>query len=261
MGRWSAAGVAVCAALGACTLDFSNLSGGDAGVDGGWVTSILLPLYIYPSTGAWAPVIDGRRSHPDVPVVAIINPDNGPGRGVDPNYVAGLATLSAAGVRLIGYVDTGYGIRDAGVIVAEVREWQKYTGVDGIFFDRVSNSPSAFDDYRELAGSAADAGYRFLVQNPGAVTTVDYAGLFDVSVVFEGSGYPASASLSVARVGLSRSKFGSLSYGVPFDREAVAALKSQVGHLYVTDDDGGTNGMPWGTFPSYYPELLNSLAP
>ena len=54
-------------------------------------------------------------------IVAIVNPDSGPGGG-PPNddYAHGLADLRAGGVGLLGYVATGYGARSAAAVKASV---------------------------------------------------------------------------------------------------------------------------------------------
>lgn len=45
----------------------------------GAATDILLPLYIYPSSGVWDPVYDAISDNPDVTFRVIVNPDSGPG--------------------------------------------------------------------------------------------------------------------------------------------------------------------------------------
>jgi hypothetical protein len=56
--------------------------GGTATLDAGR-SGLLVPLYIYPSTGAWAPLLAAARSHSAVPVLAIVNPSSGPGTSLD----------------------------------------------------------------------------------------------------------------------------------------------------------------------------------
>ena len=42
-------------------------------------TSVLLPLYVYPSPGVWNPVFDAITAHPNVLFYVVVNPDSGPG--------------------------------------------------------------------------------------------------------------------------------------------------------------------------------------
>src|SRR5215510_14169449 len=77
----------------------------DAAAD---VTGIMIPLYTYPTDGTWAAVIQARAAHPKVPILAVINPNSGPGTSKSSDYATGIGNLQTAGVTVIGYVPTGY---------------------------------------------------------------------------------------------------------------------------------------------------------
>jgi Spherulation-specific family 4. len=49
----------------------------------------MIALYTYPDS-TWDVVAQAKSAHPSVPVVAIINPNNGPGSSRDANYVSGI---------------------------------------------------------------------------------------------------------------------------------------------------------------------------
>jgi hypothetical protein len=114
-----------------------------------------VPLYIYPTTDAWAPLVSAIEAHPTVPFQIIINPNSGPGDGAYPDdtYAAAIAQLRAySNVELVGYVHVLWGERDASELTAEIDTyagWAQYAGsagsiaMDGIFFDE---APSADDD-------------------------------------------------------------------------------------------------------------------
>lgn len=57
---------------------------------------VLLPLYVYPSTGAWDPIIDSVANHTSVRFKIIINPNNGPGSTSypDSNYISSVSPIS-----------------------------------------------------------------------------------------------------------------------------------------------------------------------
>ena len=44
-------------------------------------TDILLPLYLYPLTGAWDSVYNAASTYPSVNFYLIVDPDSGPGAG------------------------------------------------------------------------------------------------------------------------------------------------------------------------------------
>ena len=68
---------------------------------------IVIPLYIYPGA-TWTTVAQAKQGNPNVPFIAVINPNSGPGTSLDPNYVQGIQQLQAAGITVLGYVDTAY---------------------------------------------------------------------------------------------------------------------------------------------------------
>ena len=41
-------------------------------------------------------------------IIAVVNPDSGPGSAVEADYTAGIAKLIAANIRVLGYVGTDY---------------------------------------------------------------------------------------------------------------------------------------------------------
>ena len=68
---------------------------------------LLVPAYIYPvAGGAWDQLAAVAST---VPLIAIVNPNSGPGTASDPNYVSAINNVRAAGGGVIGYVPTDYG--------------------------------------------------------------------------------------------------------------------------------------------------------
>ena len=67
---------------------------------------IVVPLYTYPTDNSWTSLVKIRQSFPSVPIVAIINPNNGPGSLLDSNYLSGIHQLQGAGIIVLGYVHT-----------------------------------------------------------------------------------------------------------------------------------------------------------
>src|ERR1700733_3548426 len=72
-------------------------------------TGLIVPLYSYPTNPTWSALIEAKLSYPNVPIIAIVNPDSGPGKSPNPDYVLGVASLQKAGIVVVGYVPTGYG--------------------------------------------------------------------------------------------------------------------------------------------------------
>ena len=71
-------------------------------------SGVVIPLYTYPTDGSWAETLQAKNAHPNVPIIAVINPSNGPGGASDLKFVQGVKNFQAAGIIVLGYVATGY---------------------------------------------------------------------------------------------------------------------------------------------------------
>ncbi len=77
---------------------------------------IIVPAYFYPGP-LWN---DMSFAASRVPLIAIMNPDNGPDNTLNPDYVAAVDDLRASGGRVIGYVYTSYGSRDTNAVNTDI---------------------------------------------------------------------------------------------------------------------------------------------
>lgn len=147
--------------------------------------SLLVPLYVHPlvDPAAWralegaAPLLYG----------VVLNTADGPGSRPDPVFTAAAHRLRAAGVRLLGYVDTRYAERPRPAVLRDLRRHRAWYGTDGVFFDRAASDPGRLPYYRWLARAARWSGAPTVVLNPGVHPDPGYAGVADLLVTFEGS--------------------------------------------------------------------------
>ena len=159
--------------------------------------NVLVPAYFYPDgagVGYWSAL---NAAASKVPLVAILNPNSGPGAAIDPNYTNVFASFRAAGGHAIGYVYTGYGTRSLAVVKSEVDKYRTfYPGVEGIFVDEMANDGSASNLtyygnlYAYIRSNQPNA---LVVGNPGTHTLEAYLTqpAADVLVTFEtDTGYP-----------------------------------------------------------------------
>ncbi|ORX93857.1 Spherulation-specific family 4 [Clohesyomyces aquaticus] len=173
--------------------------------------SVLLPLYVYPSPGAWDPLYNAAKAHADVEFTVIVNPCSGPCVGSLPDqvYLDEIPKLKTyENIRTLGYVATNYTTKSLNDVLAEIDQYAKWSmltnntklRMDGIFFDE---TPSTFDPskfaYLKRASEAVKNGTRFrdrfVVHNPGLIPTSiltsksflsqSYMNLSDITVVFE----------------------------------------------------------------------------
>jgi hypothetical protein len=224
----------------------------------GPVTGTIIPLYTAPSDPSWDEVAAAKAAHPSVPVLAVINPANGPGAASSPDYAAGVAKLTAAGVKVIGYVHTLWGKRPAAELQAEMGQWKSwYPGVSGIFFDEMASQTGEETYYKDLSSYAKGQGFDFTIGNPGQDTSPTYVGTEDVILIYENSGVPSVAAITGWHTTYGRNNFGVIPYAVSsLDAAFVQSAKPYVAYIYM-QSDGLPN--PWDSTPAYLSALIGAL--
>src|SRR3974390_262930 len=97
---------------------------------------VLVPAYFDPPSSLWNEL---NFAASRVPLVAIMNPNNGPDTTQNPDYVTAVNSLRAAGGFVIGYVYTSYATRDTNTVKADIDRYFSFYSVDGIFLDEMTN--------------------------------------------------------------------------------------------------------------------------
>lgn len=173
---------------------------------------LVVPLCAYPTAtnALWNATASAAAS---VPVVAIVNPANGPGAGPDTNYSAGMRKISSAGVSMLGYVPTAWGdtsVRSYSMMTGMMDTWAgSYQGIRGIFFDEASTDLAKLNLYADIASYAHGKGFSVWF-NPGTSTPTEYLSLCDTCVTFESS-YTAFKGVRTANpAGYSSDHYASL---------------------------------------------------
>jgi hypothetical protein len=245
-------------AAGTMAAGGSVASDGAADADAGrTVTGTIVPLYAYPTDTSWTAIAIASRAHPKVKVVAIVNPDNGPGTRVDPEFTKGIATLSAAGLVPIGYVSTSYTQRGEAAVKADVDRWHtEYPATRGIFFDEQSNKAGDEGFYRDVSSYAKAQGFSLTVGNPGTATPASFLDTVDVMLIYESAGAPQLSGLT--RYAPERSHYGIIPYAATFDAAYVKSAARSVEYVYITDDDLPN---PWDSLPAFFEPMLAALDP
>jgi hypothetical protein len=243
----------------------------------------------------WTPAIPaGRaefaqlaRSAPATRIVVVNGSYSAPESPYNPAWADTFRTLRAAGIRALGYVDTGYlgidfgpganatraegpgaGERSVSAwtrqIETDVDNWYALygsAGVEGIFLDQTAAICGPGDAYAHLYRTITDYIRErhpgaYVVMNPGRSMEQCYRGLADTFVTFEGSytdyltrAAPAWEATAPADT------FWHLVYDVP-DQASMAqvvALSKQrnARYLYVTDGTLSADGRahPWAALP------------
>ncbi len=235
---------------------------------------LLIPLYIYPGeepekNPAYSLLTETARSFPALTVIAIVNPDNGPGRTVDPAYRRGIAYLAEHGVTVAGYVAEGYGERSLRELRREIRSWTRlYPEVELLFLDETATyeEESAWEErgksrYQRLSRFARRADMSGIVANPGRIVPSYYltSGLFRIVVVYENNRHPSDEEIrSVEELSDgNEAATALLLYGEEiWDRALFRRLAGIAEYLFVNDhalDVKGEGSRPWNYLPENLP--------
>jgi hypothetical protein len=223
-------------------------------------TGIVIPLYTYPTDGTWDQVVSAKNAHPSVPIIAVINPNNGPGTSFDSNYLSGIQKLKAAGVMVLGYTHTGFGyggLRPINTLESEISSYKTWYNPNGILFDEMANIAGDESYYTTLSTYAKSLGFSYTMGNPGTTTIPSYIGTVDNMCIFENNYLPTISELQSGTMGYPKSNFCFISYGVALPSQSFINSASQyVSYLYITDK-GGSN--PYNALPSYFGTLAADL--
>jgi hypothetical protein len=197
-----------------------------------------VPAFFYAS-GIWQQAADTKP----VPSYMILD-ISGTGAGAGPvaHFQSIVKQERAAGVTILGYSSTGYGLRPASQVEADVRNYKAWYGVSDIFLDEVRGIDSQLPYYRKLASyiHGANPGSSIWI-NPGTYPDPAYMSVSNVVMAFEGP-YAAYHNIDVP----------SWVYATRGSQVASALDLSRnrnAGFVYVTD---GTGGNPYSALPSYW---------
>ncbi|MEO1497036.1 MAG: spherulation-specific family 4 protein [Planctomycetota bacterium] len=229
---------------------------------GALAVEIVVPAYFYPSSSGsdWDRL---NVAAAVTPTTAIMNPFNGPGGSLDPNYTRAVDDFRAAGGRVLGYVASGFGGRPLAEVTADIDAYDAWYDIDGIFIDEMSNAGigSVIDFYESIYNhtKSVDSGWE-LMGNPGINTNESYLTrpTADRLMVFESFGnlYPGHRP-SAWNANYDSSVFVNLLHTLPSGSTAAdyvdIAVQRNVGGVYFTDD---VLNNPWDRLPTYWDQFV-----
>jgi hypothetical protein len=224
---------------------------------------VLVPAYFYPVGNPYWGELNTAAGR--ISLTAIMNPNSGPGNSADPNYVAAVNSLEAAGGRVLGYVYTLYGARSEADVEADVNAYISFYHINGIFFDQQSTDPAEVGYYADLYNyvKSKNPAYQ-VIANPGTNTQQAYLSTptADALVTFEDTAgaYAGYTPASWAN-GYSANHFADIIHTQPTAAGMLADLQlaqqRHAGLVYVTDD---TLPNPYDTLPSYWDQEVAAIA-
>lgn len=216
---------------------------------------VIVPLYSYPNDN-WDTLIYEKKDHKSIPMVAIINPNNGPGTR-NSDYAVGIQKLQHAKILVLGYVPTQYGSRNSSSIISDIDSYKKWYHVNGIFFDEMAHIPGFETYYANLTKYVKTLGMTITVGNPGVDTIPSYVGTVDNIVIYENSGLPSADLFGGWHSNYAKSNFSIIAYNVTnLNSTNIEFLSDHGGFIYATDQ---TQPNPWDDLSPYLDEMLSAL--
>jgi hypothetical protein len=225
---------------------------------------LLVPAYIYPAN-------DGRKEWQrliavasKVDVVAVANPDSGPGPEYNPDYAAIIGEASSHGVKVVGYVNTEYSRRPTAAVKKDIDAWVEfYPQIAGLFLDQQSGEARHADYYAELRAYAKGKLHDTLViTNPGSLCDRTYLArpASDVACVFACEGV-GTLELPEDLKAYEPSRFAARAYKVA-DVETMRAMVKEavvkrIGYIYITD---GKPINQWNKLPPYWEAEVDAVS-
>src|SRR3989454_7977751 len=217
-------------------------------------SGIVIPLYTYPTDGSWAATFQARSAHPNVPIITVINPNNGPGGSSDSNYVQGVKDFQAAGIIVLGYVATGYASQLISSLESQASSYKNWYSLNGIMFDEMSSVQGNENYYSTLDTYVKSLGMTMTMGDPGTSVPNSYIGILDSLCIFEQGGLPTLSYLS-SYSGHQKSNFAYIGLSVStLNTSYEASSSNYVQWIYITDAGGGN---PYNVLPSYF---MNEVA-
>lgn len=202
----------------------------------------------------------------------IINNANGAGAEKSTDFEKQVAIARSKGVKILGYVHTGYGQRDKTEILSDVKKHIEWYNVDGIFLDETISGWTAeqvalIPHYQELHDEIKKLNSRlFVVANPGTNTIEAVLPTADIFMTYESNAnqYITAKDYKDRDIiitqpyyrNLPKTKFWHVVYGVTpenYLKVMERAQKEHVGHIYFTDKMKEDNKKPdYSKAPSPY---------
>ena len=213
-------------------------------------TGLLMPMY---GNDAFQ-IMQVYNAAAKVPVIAILNPDDGVGWKKNSWLAAQVSDLQRRGVRVIGYIDSEYGWRDPAEVDDESDKYKIWYHVNGLFIDEVRGESSKLNYYKSIRAYAKLIGIGFTVLNPGTPVSSSFLAAGDVIVDYEHADwqmdFPSTGTASWVPGNASRA--AGIIYGVGEPRMwsiVNAGVAKGYGWLYVTNHNEPD---PFGISASYF---------
>jgi len=224
---------------------------------------LIVPAYFDPAADA----TDWNRlaaAATQVPLMAVMNPNSGPGSGPNASYTAAIDTLDGSGGSTLGYVYTSYGYRSLKAVEKDIANYFAWFPIDGIFLDEMATSATKanlkyYTAIRNYIHSLYPAA--IIVANPG--TSFDQAfaanNIADVFIDEEDTQANVNATTQSAwEASYPAGRFAEIAVQSSGDAQEVTVLSSRhIGWVYSTTLPLNPN--PYAALPADFEQEVAAL--
>ena len=209
---------------------------------------IVVPMYMDPGS-YWTQLEQAKLAYPSVPVIAIINPDNGPGPSSESSYVSGIKTMQADGIIVLGYVDTQYAGLSKSQAENQVSDYYSWYKVNGMFFDEMQNSPGDESYYTTLSQYTYGLGMTYTMGNPGTATSSSYIGTVNNMMIYENNGLPSASTINQYSFGGPPSGYSMIASDVSLPSQSyINSVSNYVSYVWFTSYQPDYQELPSTTY-------------
>jgi len=226
--------------------------------------SLAAPVYQGPAQGTfWK---DVTNAGPGSVPFAVGNLNNGPGTKTDPAYLTAFNNANAAGIHVLGYVQTNYQARPFKSAYSDIDTWYRlYPNTKGIFVDSITQDNA--DDLCYVAALYSHVKNvhpnDLFVLNPGSHVKPTYEPYADIFLTSE-SDYATYQNWQIQYKGFEdnvnyQNRFWHSIYGVSQDNYNNAftqARNNNAGWVFITDKTAPT---PYTSTPSYWQNEISDV--
>jgi hypothetical protein len=215
-------------------------------------TGVIVPFYTEPTTTAIQPLIAAKKSHPSVPLRVILDLGVTEDSTANSQYAQSITQLKAAGIEVLGRVNTDFNLRSLNEVMLEVKNWKDQYSPNGIFLDSLGASATY---YKEIVEFIHAVGMSLAVGNAGDNVDPTYGDYLDTMVIANQSGLPSLADYTNwnhSSINPNLSAF--LLYNVAsLPTDFITQASKFIGWIYVTN---GSGTAPYKGLPAYFSALV-----
>jgi len=226
---------------------------------------LLVPTYIYPAGDGrkeWQRLFDAASK---VEIVAIANPNSGPGDERNLDYAAIFTEASNQGITLVGYVSTDYGKRPQPEIKNDVDKWIRfYPQIRGFFFDQQPRERQHAVEFTTLRNYVKQRlRDPLVITNPGVICDEAYfaQAVSNVTCVFVNFEGFERFELPETLKAYDPSHFAAMPYnvsGIDAMRTVVKdAIIKRIGYIYISDAKPPNQ---WDKLPLYWEAEVDAVS-